>query len=59
MFVQFKDVDDDLVMVRVEDIQRILVTKDKQYMVQFSDGTGLELTRESAQELADKLTGGI
>lgn len=56
MFIQFKDVDGDLAVVRIDTIKRILVTKDKRYMVQFLDDSGLELTQESAQALADRLT---
>ena len=59
MFVQFKDKDDELAMVRIESIDSILVTKDGRYMVNFVTNESLELTQESAQELADKLTGGI
>ena len=56
MFIQFKDVDGDLAVVRINTIKRILVTKDKRYMVQFLDDSSLELTQESAQALADRLT---
>ena len=56
MFIQFKDVDGDLAVVRIDTIKRILVTKDKRYVVQFLDGSCLELTQESAQALADRLT---
>lgn len=56
MFIQFKDVDGDLAVVRINTIKSILVTKDKRYVVQFLDDSGLELTQESAQALADKLT---
>lgn len=56
MFIQFKDVDGDLAVVRIDTIKRILVTKDKRYVVQFLDDSGLELTQESAQALADRLT---
>ena len=56
MFIQFKDVDGDLAVVRIDTINRILVTKDKRYVVQFLDDSCLELTQESAQALADRLT---
>ena len=56
MFIQFKDVDGDLAVVRIDTIKSILVTKDKRYVVEFLDDSGLELTQESAQALADRLT---
>lgn len=56
MFIQFKDVDDELAMVRIESIDSILVTRDGRYMVNFVTDQSLELTQESAQALADKLT---
>lgn len=56
MFIQFKDVAGALAMVRIDSIVSILVTEDGCYMVNLTNGQYLELTQESAQALADKLT---
>ena len=56
MFIQFKDVDGALAMVRIYSIVSILVTEGGSYTVNLTNDQYLELTQESAQSLADKLT---